>query len=108
MSSYENSRWETGPDGVAVLVRIPTWYITDLLTRHSPDCRVCEELRRSVGKGLDAERRLSLAETTACTCGARDESEVEWWVPTVVDKRDNRDPAKVGSEHIGRARWNGA
>lgn len=104
---YEAKQWVDGPDG-PVLVRRASWDITQELTRHRDDCRVLVELRRTVGKGMDAERRLSIAQTAACTCGARAESTVEWWKPTVEHKRDNRDPAEVGIEYLtreGAAQW---
>lgn len=99
---YEKSEWVEGPDGKPVLRRRPGWDLTQELTRHRADCRVSEEIRRSVGKGMEIDRRLALAQTAACTCGARDESLVEWWKPVSVDRRDNRDPVDVGVEYLAR------
>lgn len=99
---YEKSFWRDG-----VLVENPSWYIGMLLTRHSTDCRVAAELRRSVGKGLTAERRLGLARETACTCGSSERQPTGELAPTSRDMRDNRDPRQVGEDHLNRGANNG-
>lgn len=80
-----------------------------LMTRHHEDCRVRDELRRSARTGTPTERRLELARATACTCGAREHEGNNAPIETTSrDRRDNRDPAKVGSEYLNRegaAQW---
>jgi hypothetical protein len=101
VSSYEAKQWVRDPEaGEEQLAEIPSWGISMLLTWHRVDCAVSAELRRSVGKGHTAERRLELARSTACTCGSAERKPVPDLQPTSRDRRDNRDPAQVGREHL--------
>ena len=98
---YEAKQWGHDEHGNRVLVPVVAWEIGQLLTRHHDDCRVREELRRSARTATPAERRLELAQTTACTCRAREHegnsSPIE---VSKHDRRDNRDPEQVGIEHL--------
>lgn len=100
---YEAKQWGRDEDGNRVLVPVVAWEIGQLMTRHHEDCRVREELRRSARTGTSAERRLELANTTACTCGAREHEGNTAPIETVSrDRRDNRDPQTVGREYLNR------
>lgn len=98
---YEAKQWGRDEHGKPVLVRVVAWDIGQLMTRHREDCRVREELRRSARTATPAARRLELAQTTACTCGAREhEGNIAPIETTSHDRRDNRDPEEVGLAHL--------
>jgi len=101
---YEKSQWVTDPKtGQRGLAPITSWDIGMLMTRHHEECRVRDELRRSARTGTTAERRLELAQSTACTCGARAyENNTDPIKVVPHDQRDNRDPEQVGLEHLNR------
>lgn len=105
MSAYESKTWTKGPDGREALTPVTSWEISQEMGHHE-DCRVRDELRRSAKVATTPERRLELARATACTCGRREQMEAALSAPgkvTQQDRRDNRDPAKVGEEHLNRS-----
>lgn len=97
MSSYEAKVWQDG-----VLVPVTSWEISQLMAHHD-ECRIRQELRRSQRTGESQERRLQLANDTACTCGRREAMDAALASTTTgVDRRDNRDPAQVGEAYLNR------